>query len=59
MKKARPMGIPKFAHISSLHSKSSSQTVRMPAGRYSGSPECLAQHTSHEQTMRRSTRCRR
>src|ERR1700722_18783264 len=47
MKNARPIGIWKLAHRSSGTSRSGSHRVRLPTGRYSGSPERTFQQLSH------------
>ena len=54
MKNARPIGIRNCAQSSSGSSKSSSQSVRLPVGRNSGSPERSAQQLSHTHTIWRS-----
>ena len=54
MKKASPIGIRNCAQISSGSSKSSSQSVRLPVGRNSASPERSAQQLSQTQTIWRS-----
>ena len=59
MKNASPIGIWKLAQRSSGMSRSGSHSVRLPAGRYSGSPERTFQQLSHAQSIRRSTRCSR
>jgi hypothetical protein len=48
------MGIRNCAHSSSGSSKPSSQSVRVPTGRKSSSPERSAQQLSHVQTICRS-----
>ena len=49
------MGMARRAHTSSAMTKSSSHTVRVPTGRNSATPERIAQHASHVQTIRRSS----
>ena len=54
MKNASPIGIRNCAQISSGSWKSSSQSVRLPIGRNSVSPERSAQQLSQTQTIWRS-----
>ena len=51
MKKASPIGMRNWAQSSSGSWNSSSQSVRLPVGRNSGSPERSAQQLSQTQTI--------